>query len=111
MRADWGQPDVIRNRLVQERADFILSLGLIRREVKSALSKRAVLPSEDAVRNRQPVLDMAAAGITDHRSNAGRTTAKIVGDHLRHAFVPKHGGLVHALVGFFGQAAVAGAEL
>ena len=97
--------------MAQERADFILSLGLIRREVKGALSKRAALPSKDAVRHRQPVLDMAAASITDHRANTGRTTAEIVGDRLGHAFVPKHGGLVHALVGFFGEAAVAGAEL
>src|SRR5439155_33770 len=35
----------------------------------------------------------------------------IVRDRLRHAFVPKQGGFVHALVGLFGKAAMAGAEL
>src|SRR2546425_3134814 len=37
--------------------------------------------------------------------------AQVLGDGLGHAFVPKQGGFVHALVGLFGKAAMAGAEL
>ena len=66
---------------------------------------------KDTAGNRQPVLNVARPRVADDGPRVWCTMAQVLGDGLGHAFVPKQGGFVHALVGLFGKAAMAGAEL